>query len=116
MAVLFKELLSKHEFHKNRLLWPLYLRVQRICACTFHVSLPIWVKLDTESINRNCNFRKNRCIESLSLLNPLNAELNPTCHLLALLGGHHIFHVSGLRVKSKYVILYISHIFFIRFG
>ena len=22
------------------------------------------------------------------------------CHLLALLGAHHIFHVSGLRVKS----------------
>ena len=32
-------------------------------------------------------------------LNPLNAELNPTCHLLALLGAHHIFHVGGLRVK-----------------
>ena len=31
--------------------------------------------------------------------NPLNAELNPICHLLALLGAHHIFHVSGLRVK-----------------
>ena len=32
-------------------------------------------------------------------LNPLNAELNPICHLLAFLGAHHIFHVSGLRVK-----------------
>jgi hypothetical protein len=32
-------------------------------------------------------------------LNPLNAELNPICHLLGLLGVHHIFHVSGLRVK-----------------
>ena len=32
-------------------------------------------------------------------LNPLNAELNPICHLLALLGPHHIFHVSGLRVN-----------------
>jgi len=34
------------------------------------------------------------------ILNPLNAELNLICHLLALLGAHHIFHVSGLRVKS----------------
>ena len=34
-----------------------------------------------------------------SYLNPLNTELNPICHLLALLGAHHIFHVSGLRVK-----------------
>jgi hypothetical protein len=32
-------------------------------------------------------------------VNPLNAELNPICHLLALLGTHHIFHISGLRVK-----------------
>ena len=32
-------------------------------------------------------------------INPLNAELNPICHLLALLGAHLIFHVSGLRVK-----------------
>jgi hypothetical protein len=34
-------------------------------------------------------------------IKPLNAELNPTCHLLALLGTHHIFHVSGLRVKEN---------------
>ena len=32
-------------------------------------------------------------------INPLNAELNPICHLPALLRAHHIFHVSGLRVK-----------------
>jgi hypothetical protein len=34
------------------------------------------------------------------IINPLNAELNPICHLLALLGARHIFHVSGLRVKK----------------
>ena len=34
-------------------------------------------------------------------INPLNAELNSICHLLALLGAHHILHVSGLRVKFK---------------
>jgi len=32
-------------------------------------------------------------------LNPLNAKLNPICHLLALLGAHHIFHVNRIRVK-----------------
>jgi 4-amino-4-deoxy-L-arabinose transferase-like glycosyltransferase len=32
--------------------------------------------------------------------NPLNAELNPVCHLLALLGAHHIFHVRRIRVKG----------------
>ena len=34
------------------------------------------------------------------LINPLNAELNPICHLLALLGARHTFHVSGLRVNT----------------
>ena len=32
-------------------------------------------------------------------LNPLNAELNPICHLLVLLGAHHILHVSRIRVN-----------------
>jgi hypothetical protein len=33
-------------------------------------------------------------------INPLNAELNPICHLLALLGAHHILHISRIRVKE----------------
>jgi len=33
-------------------------------------------------------------------VNPLNAELNPICHLLELLGAHHILHVSMVRVKA----------------
>jgi hypothetical protein len=33
------------------------------------------------------------------IFTPLNAELNPICHLLALLGAHHIRHVSGVRVN-----------------
>jgi len=32
--------------------------------------------------------------------NPLNTKLNPICHLLALLGAHHILHVSRIRVKA----------------
>ena len=34
-------------------------------------------------------------------INPLNAGLNPICHLLALLGAHHILHVSRIRVNYK---------------
>jgi hypothetical protein len=42
----------------------------------------------------------NRIIDMAPLiLNPLNAELNPFCHLLALLGAHPILHVSRIRVK-----------------
>ena len=32
-------------------------------------------------------------------INPLNAELNPIRHLLALVGAHHTVHVSRVRVK-----------------
>jgi len=39
-------------------------------------------------------------------INPLNAELNPIYHLLALLGAHLIFHVSRIRVKEKTVLVY----------
>jgi len=32
-------------------------------------------------------------------INPLNAELNPICYLLALLGAHHFLQVSRIRVN-----------------
>jgi len=38
------------------------------------------------------------------LVNPLNAKLNPICHLLALLGAHHILHVSRIRVKIEHIL------------
>jgi len=41
-------------------------------------------------------------VDELGLVNyGLNAELNPICHLLALLGAHHILHVSRIRVKNQ---------------
>jgi hypothetical protein len=35
------------------------------------------------------------------MINPLNTKLNPICHLLALLGIHHILHISRIRVNWK---------------
>ena len=35
----------------------------------------------------------------MDFVNPLSAKLNPICHLLALLGTHHILHISRVRVK-----------------
>jgi len=35
-----------------------------------------------------------------TVLNPLNAELNPICHLLTLLGAHPILHISRIKVKG----------------
>ena len=44
-----------------------------------------------------------------SSLNPLNAELNPICYLLALL-VHHFLHVRRIRVKSLTLRLLMSYI------
>ena len=38
---------------------------------------------------------------SLYKFNPLNAELNPIRHLLALVGARHIVHVSRIRVNRS---------------
>ena len=43
--------------------------------------------------------------------NPLNAELNPICCFLALLGAHHFLHVSRIRVKSLTLRLVMSYIY-----
>jgi len=34
-----------------------------------------------------------------NIFNPLNAQLNPICRLLALLGAHPILHISRIRVN-----------------
>ena len=44
------------------------------------------------------------------VFNPLNAELNPICYLLALL-AHHFLHVSRIRVKSLTLRLLMSYIY-----
>ena len=36
----------------------------------------------------------------ISFISPLNAELNPIHHLLALVGTRHIVHVSRIRVNT----------------
>jgi len=46
-----------------------------------------------------------------TLLNPLNPELNPICHLLALLRAHHFLHVSRIRVKLLTFKLLMSYIY-----
>ena len=40
------------------------------------------------------------CVASCwAVINASNAELNPICHLLALLAAHHILHISRIRVN-----------------
>jgi hypothetical protein len=45
-------------------------------------------------------------VSNNSHINPLNAKLNPICHLLALLGAHPILHVSRIRVN-----IHMAHFF-----
>jgi len=57
----------------------------------------------------NINFVKFMCNKNQwqifrNSFNPLNAELNPICHLLSLLGAQHIFHISRLRVNMYFAI------------
>jgi hypothetical protein len=42
-----------------------------------------------------------QCGQNVYLFNPLKTKLNPICHLLALLGAHHILHVSKIRVNDE---------------
>jgi hypothetical protein len=43
------------------------------------------------------------------LFNPLNAELNPICHLLALSGAHLILHVSRIRVNLMFMYFFFEN-------
>jgi len=55
-------------------------------------------------IHKYQKFRRKLCNCNSNIhFNPLKAEFNPTCHLLILLGAHHIFHVSRIRVNQKYL-------------
>jgi len=79
------------------------------CSCIFRF-LKYAVDFDSRPmIESNC--RKFFTLRLLFGLNPLNAELNPICHLLALLGAHHFLHVSRIRVKSLILRLLMSYIY-----
>ena len=57
--------------------------------------LPLWAFVSCSRVNFTFY------LLTLPAFNTLNAELNPICHLLALLGAHHIFHLSRIRVNRK---------------
>ena len=57
------------------------------------------VKLWMEAQHSNFFWIFVSCYGKVLPFNPLNAELNPIRHLLALIGARHIVHVSRGRVK-----------------
>ena len=52
-------------------------------------------------------FSEQTATVALYSINPLNAELNPIRHLLALVGARHIVHVSRIRVNT---LVYITEV------
>jgi hypothetical protein len=69
----------------NLILYTLYY----INVCLFIENLP------TAQLIQCCSGNDRK------IINSLNAESNPICHLSALLGAHHILHVSRIRVNDK---------------
>ena len=68
----------------------------RFCFSTFLLDISIF-SLDLHwsgSSTNDGNYETH-----VHSINPLKPELNPICYLLALLGAHHFFHVSRIRVK-----------------
>jgi hypothetical protein len=64
------------------------------------ISSNLIIPLRPDSAERSRHLTLSRLRLNGIIFNPLNAELNPICHLLALLGAHHILHVSRIRVKA----------------
>ena len=96
----------------NTLTWKIWVCLSMTSGCTYiyHSIFKRFYIMATWKIERRW---ENNTDMSMSLceraLNPLNAELNPICYLLALL-AHHFLHVSRIRVKSltlRLLMLYI---------
>jgi len=85
------------------------------CDC-LNTSLLHCSKAGGHSANRANTYDRakpsvNCILDPAVTFNPLNAELNPICCLLALLGAHHFLHVNRIRVKSLTLRLLMSHIY-----
>jgi hypothetical protein len=72
-----------------------YLRVWRMKLTLCWPCRALWLLYVARFNIHKCYILHTQCI------NPLNAELNPICHLLALLEAHYILYVSRIRVKEE---------------
>ena len=71
------------------------------------VNLHYYVEMSSQGVMSS---RKAGTNPGLYSVNPLNAELNPICYLLALL-AHHFLHVNRIRFKSLTIRLLMSYIY-----
>ena len=61
--------------------------LETINMCVF------WISMIIVTLSADCH---------CGTLKPLNTKLNPVCHLLTLLGTHHILHISRVRVNLRW--------------
>ena len=59
------------------------------------------LRLRTNDTTRPLHFKNITSQQVRRSLNPLNAELHPICHLLALLGAHHILHIGRISLNIQ---------------
>jgi hypothetical protein len=65
---------------------------ERSTRVTSSTNLYIFLKFDMGVHDKKL---ATSCLNyDMANINPLNAKLNPICHLLALLGAYHILHIS----------------------
>ena len=67
---------------------------------TISLKLSVLIIISVSMSRSQCFRAKFHVHLKKNSVNPLNAELNPIRHLLALLGARHIVHVSRIRVKE----------------
>ena len=95
--------------------WELQNQITRFNYTNYSVVLPTFVPNflsfekteDKKTFSTHTGFKASTVMVvgstvlwDITRFNPLNAELNPICYLLALLGAHRFLHVSRIRVKS----------------
>jgi len=90
----YPEEIIQHEISKRKPNWIGHI-LRRNCLLQQVIEGKIEVGIE---VTRRRGRRRGKLLDDI---NPLKAELNPICHLLALLGAHHILHVSRIRVKER---------------
>ena len=97
--------LTGHVMHQQFNIQDFYILPHCVCVCVCVCVLYLSQNKETFA-----SYNINRLAFIIDI-NPLNAELNPICYLLALLGAHHFLHVRRIRVKTLTLRLLMSYIY-----
>jgi len=111
-------------FHDDTTPWlhtTLKFKILRTCSASGNILFRNYAcRLENSNLHVYLSQTQTNFISSFGLdhytlqvcgINPLNAELNPICYLMALLGAHHFLHVSRIRVKPLTLKLLMSYIY-----